>query len=154
MGEIVKYTIEYYIDKYEAAIGALSAYLPWLEQHKEQSVAQDYKDSASTMAFPVYDSTLLAFVKQAQNTGLLDRNCVYLFNKRNIYNTQDELRFIETAQLPDMDDLWNLLSYYVLEGMTVGTKWSEGVTNGIFFEVITKMQGLMQAWGKEAVDNR
>ena len=149
MAEIVKYTVEYYEDKYEAALGALSAYMPWLEQHKEQSVSQDYKDSASTMAFPVYDSTLLAFIKQAQNTGLLDRNCVYLFNKRNLRGKQDELDFIAGARLPDMDDLWGLLSYYVLEGMTIGSKWSEGVSSGIFYEVLAKMQGLLQIYAKK-----
>ena len=154
MGEIVKYTVEYYLDKYEAAVNALSGYLPWLEQHKEQSVAQDYQDSASTMAFPVYDSTLLAFIKQAQNTNLLDRNYVYLFNRRSIRTVQDQHDFIAKAQLPDLDDLWGLLSYYVLEGMTIAAKWSEGVSNGIFFEVIQKMLNLLQTWGKEAVDYR
>ena len=134
--KIVKYTVEDYIDRYEAPVKALMYYLPWLEKNMETGGAQDYKDSETTMAFPVYDSNLLAFVKQAQNTKMLDRNYHYVYSRHSLRNAEDELRFIERARLQDMDDLWGILSRYVQEGMTQGAVWSEGVKNGVMGGVI------------------
>ena len=152
--KIVKNTVEDYIDRYEAAVKALTSYLPWLEQHAEDGGAQDYKDSESTMAFPVYDSTLLAFIKQAQHTNMLDRNYAYVKTRRNLYTWQDELEFIERAQLQDMDDLWGLLSGYVMEGLTRGSVWSDGVRHRIFYSVVKKMDDLLILWSREATAKR
>ena len=148
--KIVKYTVEDYLDRYEAPVKALMHYLPWLEQHAETDVAQDYKDSDTTMAFPVYDSNLLAFVKQAQNTKMLDRNYHYVYSRHSLRTAQDELAFIEKARLQDMDDLWGILSRYVQEGMTQGNIWSEGVRNGVMGGVVRKMNDLLILWSKEA----
>ena len=148
--KIVKYTVEDYIDRYEAPVKALMYYLPWLEKNMETGGAQDYKDSETTMAFPVYDSNLLAFVKQAQNTKMLDRNYHYVYSRHSLRNAEDELRFIERARLQDMDDLWGILSRYVQEGMTQGAVWSEGVKNGVMGGVVRKMNDLLILWSKEA----
>ena len=151
MGDkIVKYTVEDYLDRYEAPVKALMHYLSWLEQHMETDVAQDFKDSETTMAFPVYDSNLLAFVKQAQNTKMLDRNYHYVYSRHSLRTAEDELKFIERAQLRDMDDLWGILSKYVMSGMTQGAVWSEGVKNGVFYNVLRKMNDLLVLWSKEA----
>lgn len=152
--KIVKNTVEDYLDRYEAAVKALVSYLPWLEQHAEDGGSQDYKDSESTMAFPVYDSTLLAFIKQAQHTNMLDRNYAYVKTRRNLYTVQDEQNFIERAQLQDMDDLWGLLSGYVMEGMTRGSVWSDAVRHRIFYGVVKKMDELLILWSKEATATR
>ena len=148
--KIVKYTVEDYLDRYEAPVKALMYYLPWLEQNAESGGAQDYKDSETTMAFPVYDSNLLAFVKQAQNTKMLDRNYHYVYSRHSLRDAQGELDFIERAQLRDMDDLWGILSRYVLEGMTQGNVWSEGVKNRVLYSVLKKMNDLLVLWSKEA----
>ena len=148
--KIVKYTVEDYIERYEAPVKALMHYLPWLEQNAETGGSQDFKDSETTMAFPVYDSNLLAFVKQAQNTKMLDRNYLYVYSRHNLKSGEDELKFIERAQLRDMDDLWGILSRYVQEGMTRGTVWSEGVKNGVMGGVVRKMNELLTLWSKEA----
>ena len=151
MGDnIIKYSVEDYIDRYEAPVKSLTHYLSWMEQHVETGGAQDFKDSETTMAFPVYDSNLLAFVKQAQNTKMLDRNYHYVYSRHSLWEAKDELNFIERAQLRDMDDLWGILSRYVLEGMTRGATWSEGVKNGVLCSVIRKMNDLLVLWSKEA----
>ena len=145
---IAKNSIEYYMDKYERPVRALSSYLNWLEEHMNVRTDSVYSDSETVMPFPIYDSTLMAFIKQVQNTGILDRNCVYLYTRRRINGVKDELDFIEKARLQDMDDLWAVLSNYVIEGMSRGAKWSEGVSSGIFYHVIRKMLDLLITWSR------
>ena len=148
--KIVKNTVADYMDRYEAPVKALKSYLPWLESHAETDVAQTYQDSSTVMSFPVYDSTLLAFVKQAQNTGILNRNYVYAYSRHNLKTAEDELQFIERAQLADMDDLWCIVSRYVLEGYTRGAAWTEGVKSRVLYSVVKKMDDLLILWSKEA----
>ena len=153
-GNIAKNSIEYYMDKYEAPVRALSSYLSWLEEHMNVRADSVYSDSDTVMPFPVYDSTLMAFIKQAQSTGILDRNCVYVYTRHRMNSVKDELDFIENAGLQDMDDLWGILSNYVMEGMSRGAKWSEGVSSGIFYHVIRKMLDLLMTWSKSIPTRR
>lgn len=149
MAAIVKNTIEDYLDRYEAIVKALMSYLDWFDRHAGESGADSHEEEG-TMSFPVYDSTLLAFVKQVQNSGMVDRNYAYVNSRRSLHGWEDEIAFIERAQLPDMDDLWAILCGYVMEGMTRGSVWSDGVRHRIFYSVIKKMNDLLVMWSKEA----
>ena len=56
--------------KYAEDILKLSRYIPYFENKKGSDVATKYEgeDGQATLKFPVYDSTLLAFTKEAAET--------------------------------------------------------------------------------------
>ena len=69
------------VNEYRADVEKLARYLPWLESKKGMSVQQSYAGSGigeHSIAFPVYDSTLMSFIKEAQRTKL-----IYLFTKQD-----------------------------------------------------------------------
>ena len=105
------------------------------------------------MSFPIYDSNLLAFVKAAQSTNLLDRNYVYVYSRNRLRNYKDELLFIEKAGITEMDELAGILSKYILSGMTKGIVWAEGVKNGVLYSVVSKMDELVEFWGHAGASN-
>ncbi|MCR4904367.1 MAG: hypothetical protein K6A23_16030 [Butyrivibrio sp.] len=141
------------VERYRADVKSLVPYLSWLESHagKASGISETYGGErlSGSISFPVYDSTLLAFVKQAQRTKLIDRNYVYVYSRNHLKTAEDELKFIEKAEIKDMDDLAGILSKYILTGMTKGTVWSEGVQNKVLYSVVAKMQELIHFWGQE-----
>ncbi len=142
-------SVEDILARYTDDVAVLAPYIPWLKEHTKQQVAESYSNSelSNSMPFPVYDSTLLSFVKQAQQTGMMDRNYHYVYTRNHIRNYQDELKFIENAEITDMDDLAGLLSRYILEGMTKGAVWAEGVYTGVLYALVFKMDDLIHFWG-------
>ena len=139
------------VQRYQSDVASLVPYLPWLEAHADAQVSESYggEQLSHSISFPVYDSTLLGFVKQAQQTDLLDRNYVYVYSRNHLQNAQDELRFIQGAQIRDMADLAGILSKYIMSGMVRGSVWSEGVHNRVLYSVVAKMQELIKFWGSE-----
>ena len=72
------------IRRYRDDVEPLLRYLPWLEEKKGRSVSSSYTGedlAAHSMSFPVYDSTLMGFVRAVQQTKLLDRNYVYVYTR-------------------------------------------------------------------------
>ncbi len=137
------------VNEYRADVERLARYLPWLESKKGASVQQSYSGSGiqeHSISFPVYDSTLLAFVKEAQKTKLMDRNYRYVYSRCRIRILEDELRAVKRADIKGMDVLKAILSRYVTEGMTKGKRWSEAVENGVFLAVISKMKENLDFW--------
>lgn len=137
------------VNKYRNDVSMLTPYLPWLLEHADTSVSESYSSDelSHSISFPVYDSTLLSFVKKAQETKLLDRNYVYVYSRNHLSSAADELSFIKNAQIQDMGDLAGIISGYILRGMTKGSVWSEGVHNKVLYSVIAKMQELITFWG-------
>ena len=143
-------SVEDIVSRYRPEISKLVPYLNWLKDNAKTEVAQSYNSSdLKSMPFPVYDSNLLAFVKAAQSTNLLDRNYVYVYSRNRLNTAKDELLFIHDAEIRDMDDLAGILSKYILSGMTKGTVWAEGVHNGVLYNVVKKMDELCRVWGRE-----
>ena len=137
------------VNEYRADVEKLARYLPWLESKKGMSVQQSYSGSGieeHSIAFPVYDGTLMSFIKDAQRTKLMDRNYRYIYSRNRIRIPEDELRAIKRADIKEMDVLKGILSRYVMEGMTKGRRWSEAVENGIFLHVIRKMKENLDFW--------
>lgn len=61
---------------YKQMISPLLGYLPWLEANQGQPGSRLYRGEEFTehsMSFPVYDGTLLRFVKEASRTKLMDK---------------------------------------------------------------------------------
>jgi hypothetical protein len=146
-------SVEDIVSRYRPEVSKLVPYLRWLQENVKVEVASSYSNSdLKSMPFPVYDSNLLAFVKAAQATNLLDRNYVYVYSRNHLNTAKDELLYINDAQITDMDDLAGILSKYILTGMTKGSVWAEGVRNGVLYNVVKKMDDLCRFWEK-ASDN-
>ncbi len=142
-------SVEDIIARYKDDVQKLVPYLTWLKEHTQKQVAESYSNSelSHSMPFPVYDSTLLSFVKEAQQTGMMNRNYTYVFTRNHLNTWKDELMFIDDAEITDMDDLAGILSKYILEGQVRGTVWAEGVYTGVLFQVVDKMRELLHYWG-------
>lgn len=140
---------EFKLIEHRADVEKLLRYLPWLESHVSTEVSQVYSGNgleSSSISFPVYDSTLLNFVNEAKNTGLMDENYVYAYSRNFIRTFDDEREAIERATIKDCEILPAALSKYVLGGMTKGRLWSEAVTSGIWVLVLRKMKKLLEIW--------
>lgn len=142
------------VNTYKPDVERLIRYLPWLEEKAGSVVAENFEGSGikgSSITFPVYDGTLMSFIKEVQRTTLLDRNYPYIYSRNRIRTLQDELRAIDRAGIKDMDILKGILSKYVLGGMTKARLWTEGVQNRIFLNVIGRMRQNLEFWDKPMV---
>lgn len=149
-----KLSVEEMVEYYKPDVEQLTPFIPWLEQQQGKWAATIYSGEGlgeHSVTFPVYDGTLMSFVKTAQKSSLIDRNYVYVYSHNRIRNAEDEKRFIKNATIKEMGDLWGILSKYILKGMTKATLWSEGVKNGVFLELLLKMQEILAFWDKEGI---
>lgn len=136
---------------YRSDIELLVRYLPWLEAKRGQEVSNEYhsaNDTERSFAFPVYEGTLLNFVKDVQKTSLTDRNYQYVYSRYQIETIADEYVQIDRATVQDMNVLIGILSKYVLGGRTKGMLWPEGVRNGIYLAIVNKLKELCEFWDK------
>lgn len=134
---------------YNPEVEKIGAYLPWLLKQRGAQNHSNYGGDGiegSSITFPVYDSTLLTFVRVCESTGLIDRNYVYFYSRNRIKDAAGELAFIQRASIKDMGDMWSILSKYMIQGRTKGPVWSEGVTNGVYVALIEKMKELIVFW--------
>ena len=83
----------------------------------------------------------------------MNKNYVYVYSRKQLRSPKDELRLIKNATIRDMDDLAGILSHYILGGRTKARLWSEGVTFGIYFALLTKMKELIEFWDGERVEH-
>lgn len=150
--DMEKRSTEEIIAYYREDVRRLMRYLPYLKGKKAEDVSRKYSGGAgeNTMHFPVYDGTLLSFVKEAQKTVFMDRNYRYVYSRHNIRTWKDEWKQIEEATLLDMGVLGGILSRYVLGGMTKGTLWTDAVEHEIYCRVIEKAADLIEFWDHQA----
>ncbi len=141
------------IQYFRADAERLFRYLPWLQNKSGSAACTKYNDervTANSISFPVYDSTLLAFVKEADKTCFMDRNHVYVYSRKRLKTEKDELRLISRATIRDMDDLAGILSHYVMGGRTKAMLWSEGVQNGVYLALLLKIKEIFEFWERDA----
>ena len=135
------------VNNYKEDVVKLCKYLNYLEVKQGEKMYRNYENQETpTMKFPVYDSTLLSFIKVAQTTKFINKNYVYTLSKKKLKTPEDEIKFIKSAQIMDMQALGDILSKYVLKGMTKGTLWSEGVSSGVFYYLVKQMKELIEFW--------
>ena len=148
--DLKKEGISELIAQYKGDVEKLVKYLPWLEQNNLKNLKSDYNPDegggVTTIKVPVYDSTLLAFIKVAKTTSFMNKNYIYTFSRNGLKTTKDELRFIEKCQIMDIEKLGDILSKYVLKGMSKATLWTEGMEAGVYYAVVKKMKELIEFW--------
>lgn len=140
------------VELYEADVQRLMRYLPYLVGKKAKDVSRMYapdEEGFHSLSFPVYDSTLLAFVKEVQQTAFINYNYKYIYSRYGIKNYKDEWDRIDKATIQEMDLLGGIVSKYVLGGMTKGVLWNEAVEHEIFYRVVEKANELINFWSNK-----
>ena len=139
------------VQEYKQSVMPLLRYLPWLEQQNGRRVSSIYGGeniSEHSVAFPVYDGTLMNFVREASKSSLMDKNYRYVYTRNHLRNHDDERKLIEAATWREWGNLKGILSKYVLEGRIKGLMWSEGVQEGIFYLVLKQMREIIEYWDR------
>lgn len=141
--------LEELMQKYRGKSENLLRYIPYFEQKLGQKNYDIYEadgEIKNSVSIPVYDSTLLAFVKEVQKTGLVDRNYVYVLSNYGIRRTEDELPTVARAEFKDIGVIYAVMAKYVLGGMTKGMMWSQAVEKGIFLECLKRLKTVLNVW--------
>lgn len=142
-------TPEQVIAQYRPDTVKLLDYVVYLEKMNGRIVSSNYDQdglSKHSVTFPVYDATLLRFVKDVENTVFINRNYRYTYTRMGIRDATDELRVINNCSIRQLDVIGDILSKYIIGGRTKGKVWSEGVRNGVYLTAITKAYDLIHFW--------
>ncbi len=137
------------IQKYRVEIEPLLEYLPWLQSKSGQRTSFNYADdrfNEHSLSFPVYDGTLLKFIKAVEKTNLLDRNYVYVYSRNRLKTPADERAFIQKADIRSANVLNGILSRYVLGGRTKGGLWAVAVEEDIYLSLLLKWKEILAIW--------
>ena len=132
---------------YKDDVVKLMKYLPWLQNVSGGSVSSVYSGQGidkCSLAVPVYDATLLNFIKEIKSTDFLNRNYSYTYSRYRIKTAEDELRVIDACTLQDITVLGDILSKYSFKGDIKGAVWTEGVQNGVYLALLLKLKELME----------
>ena len=135
------------IKQYQPDARRLARYISWLETKRGSDVMDSYKGEGvrkTAFTFPVYDATLLSFVKTARETRFVTRNYQYVYSRRRIKDTEQEKMELKNATLRDMELISGIFSRYILGGMTKSVLWAQGVENGIFLEVLYRLREILE----------
>jgi len=139
-------TAQEVFDKYKDDMLKLISYLPWLEEKSGKgSVSSNYNGEGleeHSMSFPVYDGTLLRFIKDAENTAFMDRNYVYVITRNRLSSVQEEIEFVNKQTILQMDNIAGVLSKYIMGGRTKARLWSEAVDKGVLLAIVNKLKEL------------
>ena len=137
------------VEYYKQDAMKLFRYLTWLESKSGESACSIYGGEGiaeHSVAFPVYEGTLLNFVREAEKTCFMDRNYVYVYSRNGLKTSADELLLIHRATIRDMDKLAGILAYYVMGGRTKASRWGEGLRNGVYLALLKKIKELLEFW--------
>ena len=146
-----KIGLEEKIRQIRPEVEQLLRYLPWLQEKSGTNMSSTFSGEGITehsLAFPVYDGTLMSFVKEASRLSMMNRNYPYIYSWNRIRTVEDEKRSIENATIKDLDVLCGIFSHYILGGMTKASLWSTGMEQGIYLALLQKMKKLLDFWDK------
>jgi len=139
------------IAQYKENSMPLLKYLPWFTQNSGKAASSVYSTEDSgeqTLSFPVYNGTVMSFVKEAAKNPMMDKNYRYVYSRNHITTHADELRLIKQADWKQWNVLMGILSYYVLGGRTKGVLWNEAVKEDIFLCVLQRMKEIIEYWDR------
>jgi len=137
------------VNLYKVDVERLSKYLPWLNNvnggNLRQAVVPE-QGGAGSLRVPVYDSTLLNFIKEFQKTNFLNKNYVYTYSRYRIKDYKDELKLIKNADINSMSVIGDILSMYVIKGMRKSMIWNQGIEYGVYECAVGKMKEIIEYW--------
>ena len=147
---------EQIIEEYKDDLVRLLKYLPFLEKKSGKDVTQFYEGDGENKVIPVpvYDSTLLGFVKEARATKFIYRNYPYVYRRWKMPTPKDERIAMESATLRDMDLFRGIISKYVLEGQRKSVMWTCAVEERIFVTALTRLRSLMFDYSAQPLEER
>lgn len=119
----------------------------WIKKMSGTDTESYYKGDGieeSSMAVPVYDSTLLNFIKTAKKTEFMNRNYVYTISRNRLKTPQDEIQLISTCSLQDIKVIGDILSMYCFKGDVKGAVWTEGLKNGVYLAILDRLKDLLE----------
>ena len=140
------------VAEYRSWIEPYFRYIPWFLERKGQNLSKTYdgENTSETISVPIYESTLLNFVRAMSDTGYMDRNYPYIYSKYGLYTPADEIAKIMKCDLKDMDVIIGILTKYVLGGMSKGRMWTDAVEEGIFYHALVRIKEILDFWGNES----
>lgn len=138
------------IEKYRTVFNGLFRYIPWLIDKQGTEAAHRYDHGNTNESFPiiVYDPTLLALVKEFNATGVMDRNYRYVLTRNFLHDSVEERKYIASVELKNIEDIFGIISKYVLGGMTKGGLWNEAVMSGVFLDALVRIKELLEVYDK------
>ena len=147
---------EQVIEEYRDDLTKLLRYLPFLEKKSGKDVQEFYEGDGENKVIPVpvYDSTLLAFVKEAKTTKFMFRNYPYVYRRWKLPDAAAEREAMESAALRDMDLFRGIISKYVLGGQTKAALWTAAVEERIFVTALSRLQTLFFDYSKDPLEAR
>lgn len=147
---------EQIVEEYREDLTRLLKYLPFLEKKGGKDVQNFYEGDGEhkVIPVPVYDSTLLAFVKEAKQTKFMNRNYPYIYRKWKMPNPNAERIAMESATIRDIDLFRGIMSKYVLEGQTRSVMWTMAVEERIFVTALKKLHSLIFDYSKDPKEAR
>lgn len=146
MAENEKLSREEIIALYQDDAMKLLQYYSWVKKVSGQKLSEIYKGEnieKTSMAVPVYDATLLQFIKTAKTTKFMNRNYVYTYSRNFIKTAEDEIRLIENSTLQDIRALGDILSSYCYKGDVRGAVWTDGIRQGVYLVWLDKINELL-----------
>lgn len=139
------------VENFKPTIEFLARYIPWLEKQTGKTVTGSYRGDGQvkqSFSIPVYDSTLLAFIKDVSKTNYIDKNYQYVYSRNHIKTFEDEWKAIENTDIMHMEILCGIMSRYILGGMTKSIFWKNGIEYEIFLRVLKKTKEIIEFWDK------
>lgn len=142
--------------EYKEDLTKLLKYLPYLEKRSGKDVQEFYEGDGEqkVIPVPVYDSTLLGFIKEAQKTKFMNRNYPYIYRKWKMPTPQSERIAMESATIRDIELFRGIISRYVMEGMRKSYMWTAGVEERIFVTALVKLRSLIFDYSKDPQEER
>lgn len=150
-GELDKDYMHELVEKYKQELTPLLRYYSWLEKNAGNNLSTTYDGNENgnhTMSFPIYDSTLLSFIKEAAKTSFMDKNYAYIYSRYGLKTPQEERKAIEKATIQEWNVLCGILTRYVQGGMTQSYLWTQGMTESILYLIVAKMKEILEYWDK------
>ncbi|MCR5686958.1 MAG: hypothetical protein K6G58_02950 [Lachnospiraceae bacterium] len=147
---------EQIIEEYKDDLVKLLKYLPFFEKKGADAGQKYYEGDGENKVIPVpvYDPTLLAFVKEIKTTKFINRNYPYIYRRWRMPDANAERIAMGSATLRDIDLFRGIMSRYVLEGQTRAVMWTAGVEERIFATALTRLRSLMFDYSKDPADKR
>ena len=147
---------EQIIEEYKDDLTKLLRYLPFLEKKGGKDVQSFYEGDGENKVIPVpvYDSTLLGFVKEVKTTQFINKNYPYVYRKWYMPTPKEERVVMETATIRDIDLFRGIISKYVLEGQRKSTMWTTAVEERIFVTALSRLRSLFFDYSKDPKEKR